>query len=390
MTADTRLRVTTADASALAALASGGGPPLALGLARLALGEHAAAAACFEAALRAARGPDEVVAARIGLADALRYGGDAMTAGTLYEYTAELARREAPALLPYALRQQGLALAELGRLGAARERLAEALALRIGDPSGAAAALEAIEDPGFPLPLPPSVLALVGHDAVWDHDGHGGASGSLAHVAGRYYVRRGPQAEAEHERLSWLRRWSRVPEVALFEDGVLVTADAGLPSLEDAGDGRAAEVGELMGRTLRALHALPVAECPFDGRLDVTLARAGHNVLRGLVDPDDFDDDNAGRTPQDVLDELRAARPAVEDLVVAHGDFTPGNVLEGGMLLDVGGLGVADRYRDLAIAVRDLDGDFGQAAVTAFRSAYGLTGFDDERLRYYRLLDELF
>lgn len=50
-----------------------------------------------------------------------------------------------------------------------------------------------------------------------------------------------------------------------------------------------------------------------------------------------------------------------EDLVVAHGDFTPMNVLEGGILIDVGALGVADRYRDLALAARDLREDFGAA-----------------------------
>ncbi|MEV0236375.1 aminoglycoside 3'-phosphotransferase [Nonomuraea sp. NPDC050786] len=234
---------------------------------------------------------------------------------------------------------------------------------------------------------------LIHQDASWSAD-HEGASGTALRVSSGskvFYVKLGPLARAEHLRLGWLHGRVPIPEVVAFEDPVLVLADVGAPSLEAAAP---ADVGAVLGRTLRMLHQLPVTECPFDGRLPAVLERAGANVRGGLVDPDDFDADHLGLTPEAVHERLLAARPRVEDLVVAHGDYTPSNVLLPAsgepVVIDVPALGVADRYRDLAIAHRDLSEEHGPAAWEGFLVAYGLVDeVDDERLYYYRLLDEL-
>ncbi|MGW5685689.1 APH(3') family aminoglycoside O-phosphotransferase [Nonomuraea sp. NPDC003754] len=237
------------------------------------------------------------------------------------------------------------------------------------------------------------VLDLFGEDAVWSDD-HEGMSGHLSRVtsaAGVFYVKHGPVAREEYERLRWLKHWMPVPDVVAFDEDALVLADVGWPSLER---GAPADIGTIMGGVLRELHAVPVGECPFDEGLEVRLARAGERLRAGLVDPDDFDDDHVGLTAAQVYDRLLAERPAREDLVVAHGDYTPGNVLVSAtgrpVLIDVGGLGVADRYLDLAIALRDLGEDYGESAVADFLAAYGLAEVDRWRLDYYRLLDEMF
>ncbi|WP_245562642.1 phosphotransferase [Nocardia araoensis] len=332
----------------------------------------------------------------INLGDVYRYRGDAGTAETLYRRAVEHARAAAPEVLSFAVQHLGKALAERNRLSEARELLAEAMRLRLaeGDPEEIEATRAALDTLGeLPIPLPPSVSALFGEAPNWS-DAHEGMSGGVVRVDGVYWLKRGPKAVAEYQRLIWLRDHGiSVPEVAAFEDDVLVLADAGAPSLSahpGSGGAHAASIGTALGALLRRLHSIPVAECPFDERLDVVLARARRNVVEGLVDADDFDDDNAGSAPADILARLLAQRPDDEDLVVAHGDFTPPNVLANGVVLDVGGLGVADRYRDLALAVRDLRADFGEAEVTAFFAAYGLAEPDESRLTYYRLLDELF
>jgi kanamycin kinase/aminoglycoside 3'-phosphotransferase-2 len=56
--------------------------------------------------------------------------------------------------------------------------------------------------------------------------------------------------------------------VVAFEDPVLVLADIGAPSLETAAT---SDTGAVMGRTLRSLHELPIAECRCDGRLPAFL-----------------------------------------------------------------------------------------------------------------------
>ena len=227
---------------------------------------------------------------------------------------------------------------------------------------------------------------LLGPDATWSAE-HEGASGTALRVSAGgavYWAKGGPSADAEHERLRWLAGRLAVPEIVAHRPGLLLLADVGAPSVAAAPAGTG-----VYGAALRALHALPVAGCPFDGGLDVVLARAEAGVRAALVDPGDFDDDHAGMSAEDVLDRLRALRPSEEDLVVAHGDYTTTNVLVPAsgdpVLIDVPALGVADRHRDLAIARRELDDD----AWAAFLAAYGPAEVDTHRLYYYRLLDEL-
>ena len=147
------------------------------------------------------------------------------------------------------------------------------------------------------------------------------------------------------------------------------------------------------GAALRELHdALDPAACPFDGRLEARLRAAARRVAEGTVDAGDFEPEHDGRTPQSILDELLATRPADEDLVVGHGDWCYPNVLfaEGGGwgMVDLAGLGTACRWNDLGIGARSTSHNLGDDAIPAFLEGYGI-GADEERMRYYVLLDEL-
>ncbi|MFE9320617.1 phosphotransferase [Nocardia sp. NPDC052278] len=390
---DERLRMIPIDHAQLAARVATARPVdfaefRKIGIELMLLGRYAEALDHLDRALELADSDYHRMSVWINLGDVYSYWGDTVTAETLYRRAVD--RADDPEVLSFALQHLGKALAEQGRLPEARARLTEALKLRVveGDAElieATRTTLDLLDD--LPATLPPKVAAVLGADPAWSEE-HEGMSGGVAHVDGAYWVKRGPKAEAEYERLNWLRgKGIQLPDIAVFEEDVLVLADAGLPSLAAEPP---ASVGAVMGALLRQLHDIPVAECPFDGRLDVMLAQARRRVLEGLVDVDDFDDDNRGLTPEQIYRRLLAERPPDEDLVVAHGDFTPSNVLGGGLLIDVGGLGVADRYRDLALVERDLREDFGADELSAFYAAYGLAEPDRQRLDYYRLLDELF
>ncbi|WP_286071761.1 APH(3')-II family aminoglycoside O-phosphotransferase [Stenotrophomonas sp. 57] len=154
------------------------------------------------------------------------------------------------------------------------------------------------------------------------------------------------------------------------------------------------QVADLLADALRGLHAVPVANCPFDQRLASRLQAAQARVEAGLVDADDFDEERLGQSPQQVFAELRATQPAHEDLVVSHGDAClPNLIVADGRFtgfIDCGRLGVADRCQDLALAARSLVHNFGDTRwVVPLFQRYGSIP-DERRLAFYRLLDEFF
>jgi aminoglycoside phosphotransferase len=57
---------------------------------------------------------------------------------------------------------------------------------------------------------------------------------------------------------------------------------------------------------------------------------------------------------------------------------------------DWGRAGIADRYQDIALAIRSIGYNFGNAYVQAFLDAYGLTAVDEAKVHYYQLMDEFF
>ncbi|WP_041785050.1 APH(3') family aminoglycoside O-phosphotransferase [Rhodospirillum centenum] len=163
--------------------------------------------------------------------------------------------------------------------------------------------------------------------------------------------------------------------------------------LEEAPDLDTGRRVALYAGALRTLHALDIAACPFDQRIDGQIALAAARVAAGLVDEEDFDEVRQGRSAADLLAELRARRPAREDLVVTHGDACPDNLMtDGGRFagfIDCGRLGVADRHQDLALACRSIADCWGEAWIAPFLAHYGRPA-DPDRLDCYCLLDEFF
>jgi len=147
-----------------------------------------------------------------------------------------------------------------------------------------------------------------------------------------------------------------------------------------------------LARFLRRLHAVPAERCPFNADHALRLAAARERMDAGLVDESDFDESRQGRSARAVWDEMLAALPSRFDRVVTHGDFSLDNlfVANGEVVgcIDLGRVGVADRWQDLAILWHSLAG-FGEAAAAAMLAAYG-TALDQARLDFHLRLDEFF
>jgi aminoglycoside 3'-phosphotransferase-1 len=157
------------------------------------------------------------------------------------------------------------------------------------------------------------------------------------------------------------------------------------------------DVADLLGSTLRAVHALPVDRCPFEAAPSALIAAAEERVAAGLVDSSKFHAANQRYSPHELLGHARAlvaADPDGADRVVVHGDFSVGNVIvrpdtravTG--VVDWAGLGVGDRHLDLATAARSLVTHFGGECLPRFLAAYGFEEPDPLRLEFYSLLDQ--
>jgi kanamycin kinase len=203
---------------------------------------------------------------------------------------------------------------------------------------------------------------------------------------------------AEHERLAWAAGRLTVPPVLDYgrDDEREWLLTAGLTGVNATDDGLRADPARLvplLAAGLRRFHALAVAECPFDSRLSVMLASAQRRVAAALVDARrDLHRDHGDITAEEALTRLARQRPSQEDLVVCHGDYCLPNVLicDGRVsgYVDLGQLGVADRWADLAIATWSVTWNLGPGWEDLFLDAYGIQ-HDAAKLAFYRLLYDL-
>ncbi|WP_344596125.1 aminoglycoside 3'-phosphotransferase [Actinomadura vinacea] len=198
----------------------------------------------------------------------------------------------------------------------------------------------------------------------------------------------------EAERLAWAQRWVTVPRViehgADDEGAWLVTAEVfGRSAVDPRWITEPATAAAGIGRGLRLMHdSLPVDQCPFDWSVEGRLVRADERIADG-EGPTDW-------SPEYRHLELAKARacigdpPEIDRLVVCHGDACVPNTLlhdDGAFAahVDLGSLGMADRWADLAVAAWSTEWNYGPGYDGVLYEAYGIAP-DPERIDYYRLL----
>jgi kanamycin kinase len=157
--------------------------------------------------------------------------------------------------------------------------------------------------------------------------------------------------------LAWAVNYVTVPTVLSSGPGWMHTA--GLPgrsAVDPSWADQPVAAARAIGAGLRKLHdALPVADCPFGAPSWVP----------------------------------RSGGPPADRLVVCHGDACAPNTLIGddgrcSGHVDLGDLGVADRWSDLAVATLSLAWNYPSLEEDVLFEAYGVAP-DPQRIAYYRL-----
>jgi len=204
-----------------------------------------------------------------------------------------------------------------------------------------------------------------------------------------------PSLPAEAHRMRWAR--SHLPVPLVLEQGSTGTEDwfltqglIGDDATRSAWSGDPDRLVRVLADGLRRFHEASTAACPFDFRLEHALAHVRGRVQGGLVLPSrDFHDEFAHLTAEEALSILEQTRPAEESIVVCHGDYCLPNIIIDDWaatgFVDLGELGVADRWWDLAVATWSLTWNLGPGYEDLFLSAYGVPR-DEPRVQFYRLL----
>ncbi len=250
-------------------------------------------------------------------------------------------------------------------------------------------------------PIPPRVASIAAGRPlrpVWRNE-LGGLTYQLGDGAYIKWIAHGTaiSLSREAERLAWAARFTPVPLVLDCDrdgDGEWLVTEA-LPgemavTARWKADPRTAVTAIAAG--LRAMHdAMPVDECPFTwSRADrVASAHALHDGGEfGLS----WRADGASLGHDEALRLLDKAPPG-DQLVVCHGDPCSPNTLIGDDgrwtgHVDLGTLGVADRWADLAVASWSLTWNYEGDWQRLFFDTYGIEP-DRDRIDYYRLLWEM-
>lgn len=254
-------------------------------------------------------------------------------------------------------------------------------------------------------PVPDAARDVIGASStslVWLNE-IGGLTFEVTDAAGRRFLKWFPAGcgidpSVEIDRLCWAASFIAVPRV-LAQGGddsgtwVLTAALPGENAVADRWKSDPATAVRAIGSGLRAMHErLPVGDYPFAWSTTSRLADIELRATSDGLNPLSWHDEHQSLGVDEALRRTVDA-PPVDKLVVCHGDACAPNTLiaDDGTCsgrVDLGALGVADRWADLAVATWSTGWNYGPGWDGALLHAYGIEP-DTDRIAYYRLLWDL-
>lgn len=210
----------------------------------------------------------------------------------------------------------------------------------------------------------------------------------------------------EVKMMKWLRNIVPVPELIAAETEndtsfILMSKIKGKMLCDEVFTNNPEKLLSLLSDGLKQLWSIDIKNCPCNNTLDFKLAAARFNVENGLVDIDNTEPEtfceNGFQSPEELLKWLEENKPK-EELTLTHGDFSLQNIFaENDKIsgfIDLGKAGIADKWQDIAICYRSLKHIFSSKRNDKFHSdmLFEKLGIEknEEKLKYYILLDELF
>lgn len=216
--------------------------------------------------------------------------------------------------------------------------------------------------------------------------------------------------QAEYLRTEWLASQG-VGSAQVLEwiksdtEGCLVTSCVpGIPAGELSPDDLLRAWPSIAEKVFQ-LHRLSTESCPFERRLSSVMQTAADVVGRQAVNREFLQEADQDIPFDQLLDSLQSQlslrlMQERSDLVVCHGDACMPNIMVDPVTLqckgfiDLGRLGIADRYQDLALLIGNtretwVDERQAEKALDILWSTHKISFADSERLSFYLRLDPL-
>lgn len=244
-------------------------------------------------------------------------------------------------------------------------------------------------------PLPPKAVELADGRPVrpvWVNQ-LGGITCAIGEPEPSEYLKWSPHHHeidlpGEAERLRWAGEHLPCPEVigtGSDADGEWLHTQAlpGASAITDDWSGRTTEVVPELGRALRHVHdSLPVDECPWTWSVPDRLATQEIEPSRiaGWPDPPGSFDPVVCTGDACAPNFLLCLAPTSAEPATGT---DPAESLRWCGFVDLGDLGVADRWADLAVALWSLEFNFGVGWEEDFLAGYGI-GLDPAKRDFYR------
>jgi kanamycin kinase/aminoglycoside 3'-phosphotransferase-3 len=221
--------------------------------------------------------------------------------------------------------------------------------------------------------------------------------------------RKRDESDGEYQMMQWLQKKLPVPHIVNFYTNgqtnfLLMTRLNGKMACDLDIITDRQNMARLLAKGLKKLWQVDIKDCPRTINLDYKLERALDNIDNNDVDMDNVEPEtfaaNGFNNPMSLYEYLNSNRPT-EEYVLIHGDYCLPNVFfdnnEVSGYLDLGYCGIGDKWQDIALAVRSLRHyleDIGKeeeyaALYKIFFNELGIEP-DEQKIRYYILLDELF
>lgn len=215
--------------------------------------------------------------------------------------------------------------------------------------------------------LPAAILKHIeGQQYTVDETGRSGSSVILFENTVLKIEKHREQQDKAVEMMRWLKGKLPIPEVVEYaqEDGfgyLLMTRIPGEMCCSPYYMEHSDEMVTLLAEGLHRLWSVDTAGCPRERTLEYDTAQAIERIRGGRLSPEELS--ACGFESAEDMAAWLEAHPVKYDPVLSHGDYClPNLLLKDGEIsgyIDIGGIGIADRYSDLVDCWNSLKNNFG-------------------------------